>query len=87
MLNVTLVSTNYTVLATDDYIGTTQKNITVTLPLGITGKVYIIKNKANGNIMVNTTGGETIDTSLSKSVGSESSLYVIFDGIRWNIIT
>jgi len=37
--------------------------------------------------MVNTTGGETIDTSLSKSVGSESSLYVIFDGIRWNIIT
>ena len=87
LLNVTLVSTDYTVLATDDYIGTTQKNITVTLPLGITGKVYIIKNKANGNIMVNTTGGETIDTSPSKSVGSESSLYVIFDGIRWNIIT
>lgn len=87
LVNVTLVSANYTALPDDYYIGATKKDITITLPLGGLGKVYIIKNTTSGNIMVMTTGGQLIDSSTSKSLGSSSSLYVIFDGFRWNIIT
>lgn len=87
LVQVTLVSSNYTALASDYFIVVTARPTVVTLPLGVTGKVYIIKNKSSGNITVNTSGGQTIDTSSSKSLGSESSLYVIFDGTRWNTIT
>ena len=87
LVNVTLVSTDYTALSSDYYIGATKRDIKITLPLGAAGKVYIIKNATNSNIMVMTTSGQNIDGSTSKTLGSQSSLYVIFDGFRWNIIT
>jgi hypothetical protein len=85
-INVTLTSTNYTATADDYYIGATKKDIDITLPLGITGKVYIIKNQVNGNIKVKASGGQKIDTSSDKTLGSESSIIVVFDGTRWNTI-
>ena len=87
LVNVTLVSADYTALLDDYYIGATKRDITITLPPGSVGKVFIIKNTTSGNITVTTTGGQLIDSSTSKSLGSSSSLYVIFDGFRWNIIT
>jgi hypothetical protein len=87
IVDVILVSSNYTVDVTDYFIVVTKKETQITLPFGITGKVYIIKNKANGNITVKGTSGQTIDSSATKSLGSEASLYVIYDGARWNIIT
>jgi hypothetical protein len=86
LINVKLTSVNYTALSTDYYIGATQNNINITLPLGITGTVYIIKNQVNGNITVATTGWQKIDTSNTKSLGSNDSLVVVFDGTRWNVI-
>jgi hypothetical protein len=85
-INVTLTSTNYTATADDYYIGATKKDIDITLPLGITGKVYIIKNQVNGSIKVKASGGQKIDTSSDKTLGSENSIIVVFDGTRWNTI-
>jgi hypothetical protein len=86
LLNVKLTSNDYTATATDYYIGATKKDIEITLPLGVTGKVYIIKNQVWGNVKVKATGSQKIDTSSDKTLGSEASIIVVFDGTRWNII-
>lgn len=86
LLNVTLVDANYTANLNDYYIGALKKNITITLPSGITGKVYIVKNQMDGNVKVQGTGGQTLDGSSFKTLGDLASLIVLFDGIRWNLI-
>ena len=86
IINVKLTSADYTALITDYYIGATKKDIDITLPLGVVGKVYIIKNQVSGNIGVKGTGGQKIDTSSDKTLGTEASIIVVFDGTRWNII-
>jgi hypothetical protein len=85
-INVTLTSVNYTASATDYYIGATKKDIDITLPLGVTGKVYVIKNQVSGSIKVKATGGQKIDTSSDKTLGTDDSIVVVFDGTRWNVI-
>lgn len=85
LISVKLTAINYTALASDYYIGATKKDITITLPLGIVGKVYIVKNQISGNIKVKGTG-QDLDSSGDKTLGSEESLFVVFDGTRWNII-
>ena len=85
-INVTLTNVDYTATAADYYIGATKKDIDITLPLGIAGRVYVIKNQATGNIKVKCSGGQKIDTSSDKTLGSESSIIVVFDGSRWNSI-
>lgn len=85
LISVKLTAINYTALATDYYIGAIKKDITITLPLGVVGKVYIVKNQVEGNIKVKGTG-QNLDTSGDKTLGSESSIIVVFDGTRWNII-
>lgn len=85
LINVKLTAVNYTALVTDYYIGATKKDITITLPLGIVGKIYIIKNQIEGSIKVKGTG-QNLDSSGDKTLGSEQSLFVVCDGVRWNII-
>lgn len=85
LLNVYLTSTNYTATASDYFIGATKKNITITFPAGIVGKVYIVKNQAEGNITVKGTG-QNLDNSGDKTLGTEASLIAIFDGTRWNLV-
>jgi hypothetical protein len=85
-INVTLTNVDYTATATDYYIGATKKDIDITLPLGIVGKVYVIKNQVSGNIEVKGTAGQKIDTSSTKTLGSDDSIIVVFDGARWNTI-
>lgn len=86
IINVTLTGVDYTALLTDYYIGATKKDIEITLPLGVVGKVYVIKNQVAGNIKVEGTAGQKLDTSSSKTLGSESAIICVFDGTRWNII-
>jgi hypothetical protein len=86
LINVKLTSTDYTATASNYYIGATKKDIDITLPLGVTGKVYVIKNQVSGNIKVKASGGQKIDTSSDKTLGTEDSVVVVFDGSRWNII-
>jgi len=84
-INVKLTAISYTALATDYYIGAIKKDITITLPLSVSGKVYIIKNQVEGNVKVKGTG-QNLDNSGDKTLGSEASLFVVCDGTRWNII-
>jgi hypothetical protein len=86
IINVKLTSVNYTALATDYYIGATKKGIEITLPLGITGKVYIVKNQVEGSIKVKGTG-QNLDSSGDKTLGSEKGIIVVFDGTQWNIVS
>jgi hypothetical protein len=86
VINVTLTATDYTVTASDYYIGATKKDIEITLPLGIVGRVYVIKNQVSGNIKVKASGSQKIDTSSDKTLGAEASVIVVFDGTRWNVI-
>jgi hypothetical protein len=85
LISVKLTSVNYIALAADYYIGATKKDITITLPPGIIGKVYIVKNQVTGNIKVKGTG-QDLDNAGDKTLGSEASLFVVSDGVRWNII-
>jgi len=58
-------TTAYTVTA-DDYFVDCSGTFNVTLPtsVGISGKIYIVKNSGSGVITVNTTSSQTIDGSL-----------------------
>lgn len=85
-VNVKLTDFSYSITATDSYVGATSKNIVITLPTGILGRVYYIKNQANGNIKVQGSGGETIDGNASQTLGSDGGFMVVFDGARWNIL-
>jgi hypothetical protein len=85
-VNVTLVDKDYTVTESDYYIGATDNDIDITLPLGQLGKVYVVKNQVSGNILVKGTSGQKIDISSSKTLGTNDSLEVVFDGTRWNVI-
>ena len=85
-VNVTLTGVNYSITAADSYVGATNNNITITLPVGILGRVYYVKNQSGGNIKVQGTGGETIDGAAFQTLGSNSGFMVVFDGSRWNIL-
>jgi len=85
LLNVKLVAADYTATLDDYYIGATKKNITITFPKGVVGKVYIVKNQAEGNIKVKGTG-EDLDQSGDKTLGTEASLIAVFAGNRWNLV-
>jgi hypothetical protein len=85
LITVKLTAANYTALDTDYYIGAIKKDITITLPLGIVGKVYIVKNQIEGNIKVKGTA-QNLDSSGDKTLGTEQSIFVVFDGTRWNVI-
>jgi len=81
------VATNYTALATDEYIGATVNPTTITLPAGITGKEYTIKNEAtSGQTTLKATGTDKIDGSTSKNLSSYASLTVVYRNGVWNII-
>jgi hypothetical protein len=85
-VNVTLTSVNYSVTDIDSYVGATSNNITITLPAGILGRVYYVKNQSGGNIKVQGSGGQTIDGVAFQTLGSNSGFMVVFDGTRWNIL-
>ena len=81
----TAVSSNVT--ATDDYVGATASGITLTLPLGVTGTQYILKNEVgSGLVTVAATGPNTIDDSATKNMTANASITVVFRAGDWRII-
>ena len=83
-------STSYTILATDNLILATAA-ITLTLPAtaGNQGKTYSIKHMTNSgvSVIVDTTGGKTIDGESSKTlIAKYTTLTVFTDGSNWFII-
>lgn len=86
LIPVVLVDTFYFAEPTDYYIGAIKKDIQIILPPGVVGKVFIVKNQANGNIKVFGSNGEKLDSATSETLGSDDSITVVFDGSRWNVI-
>lgn len=84
--NVTLTSVNYNILATDFYIGATRNGITITLPLGVLGQVYVIKNQVPGSVTLRGSGGQRIDGASSVNISGNSADAVIFTGSEWSLI-
>lgn len=85
-LHITYPAVNYIVTSTDQYIGATASGITITLPVGINGRFYQIKNQSTGNITVQGTGGETIEGTVTKTLNAAAGITVVFDGTVWKIL-
>lgn len=89
-LNTIGVTNNYTATATDEYIGVNSTSlVTVTLPTGIEGRQYIIKEErgsGTGKVNVQGTGSEKIDGSSFKQLTANASLTVVFRAGTWRII-
>ena len=89
-LNTVGVTTNYTATATDEYIGVDSTSlVTVTLPAGVNGRQFIIKEEhgsGTGKVNVQGSNSEKIDGSAFKQLTALASLTVVFRAGQWRII-
>lgn len=89
-LNTNGVTANYTATATDEYIGVNSTSlVTVTLPIGIDGRQYTVKEErgsGTGKVNVQGTSSEKIDGSSFKQLSAFASLTVVFRAGQWRII-
>lgn len=82
------VTATYAILTTDFLVDCTANTFTVTLPtaVGVTGRIYDIKNSGTGVITVATTGGQTIDGSATALLQVQNvSITVMSDGANWKV--
>jgi hypothetical protein len=91
IMATTVVSSNYTATASDEYIGVDTNNpITITLPAGTTGRVYTIKDeRGSGNIRITIQpqSSEKIDNKANYVITTGlQSVSVVFRGGQWRII-
>ena len=90
IINTVGVTSNYTATATDEYIGVNSASlVTVTLPLGIDGRQYTVKEErgsGTGKVNVQGTSSEKIDGSSFKQLAANASLTVVFRAGTWRII-
>lgn len=90
IINTTGVNANYTATASDEYIGVNSTSlVTVTLPVGIDGRQYTVKEErgsGTGKVNVQGTGSEKIDGSSFKQLSANASLTVVFRAGAWRII-
>ena len=85
------VTGSYTATANDEYIGVFSASaVTITLPLGVTGRVYTIKDEygqGSGKITVQPSGLEKIDNANNYIISvPNQSVSVVFRGGQWRII-
>jgi hypothetical protein len=85
------VTGSYTATADDEYIGVfSAAAVTITLPIGVTGRVYIIKDEygqGSGKITVQPSGLEKIDNANNYIISvPNQSVSVVFRGGQWRII-
>jgi len=89
---VTDVATaTYTALATDYFLCVlTNGLVTITLPVGILGTVYIVKdcfgNAVNFPITIQGTGGQLVDGGSATINTNFGSLQFVFNGADWSIV-
>ena len=92
----TNVSSNYSALATDYYIGVNGTNVTVTLPNGtsvVQGKTYVVKDESglistNGlyQVTVTRSGSDLIDNQTSFIIAlNYGAVNVMWTGSQWRI--
>lgn len=80
----------YTLTTTDYVVDATSGTFTLTLPtaVGVTGRIYVIKNSGTGTITIGTSSSQTIDGSTTKTLSVRySGCQVMSDGSNWKIIS
>jgi hypothetical protein len=86
--NYVAKTSTYSISSTDYLIDCTANTFTVTLPsaVGITGRVYVIKNSGTGVVTVATSLAQNIDaySSFVLSVQYEA-IQVMSDGANWKV--
>jgi hypothetical protein len=89
---VTDVATaTYTALSTDYFLCVlTNGVVTITLPTGTLGRVYMVKDcfgdAATNPITIQGTGGQLVDGSTATINTNFGSLQFIFNGTDWSIV-
>jgi hypothetical protein len=91
LISVYGTSTSYTATANDEYIGvSSQSAVTITLPLGVNGRVYTIKDEygqGSGKITIQPQTGEKIDNALNYVISVPyQSVSAVFRAGQWRII-
>jgi hypothetical protein len=87
-----VITPEYTATAQDYFlcVDTSTQPVAITLPTGILGTVYIVKDcsgDANtNNITVAGTGGELVDGGAATINSPYGSLSFIFNGSEWSIV-
>jgi hypothetical protein len=92
-VTVTDVTTpTYTALATDYMlcVDTATAPVTITLPTGILGTVYMVKDCSGdadtNNITIQGTGGQLVDGSTATINSPYGAIQFIFNGVEWSIV-
>jgi hypothetical protein len=89
---VTDVATaTYTALTTDYYLCVLALGqVTITLPVGILGTVYVIKDCSGSASVINSIivqgTGQNVDGSTASITAPFGSITVIFNGTDWSIV-
>ena len=78
----------YTLDETDSIVCCNTNSFNITLPtaVGITGRVYSIKNTGTGTITVDGDGTETIDGDLTTTVEQYENIKIMSNGANWIVI-
>ena len=81
----------YTATADDEYIGVYSASaVTITLPVGITGRVYTIKDEygqGSGKITIQPDGSDKIDNKSNYIISvPNQAVSIVFRGGQWRII-
>lgn len=90
-MNTIGTNTSYTATVTDEYIGVYSANaVTITLPAGIPGRVYYIKDEygqGSGKITIQPQTGEKIDSATNYIISVPfQSVGCVFRAGNWHII-
>lgn len=90
-LNVYGTNTSYTATSTDEYIGVfSVAAVTITLPTGVTGRVYYIKDEygqGSGKITISPQTGEKIDGKNNYVISVPyQCVAMVFRAGQWRII-
>jgi len=85
------VTGSYTATTNDEYIGVYSASaVTITLPVGITGRVYTIKDEygqGSGKITIAPSASELIDNKINYIISvPNQSVSIVFRGGQWRII-
>ena len=85
------VTGSYTATANDEYIGVfSESSVTISLPVGIIGRVYIIKDEygqGSGKITIKPSGTERIDNKSTYVISvPNQAVSIVFRGGQWRII-
>ena len=91
LINVYGTTTSYTATITDEYIGVfSAAAVTITLPAGVNGRVYIIKDEygqGSGKITIQSAVGELIDSKPNYVISiPNQSISLVSRAGKWFII-